>query len=307
MSENKIDLDLNNYNLEDILHLFKIPTNFTEEDIKRSKKMVLMTHPDKSGLPADYFRFYIKAFKMLISLWEFKKKGDTTSDLASKNTDYEILTDEHKTTILDGFFDKNDKIKKKNTDFNKWFNGQFEKSKQHNDNIDTGYGDWLKSDQDIETESVSTMAGMKEVFDKKKSQARAMVLHNDIQDFNTHTSVTSSELSTDSPQSFDSDLYSSLPYQDLQKAHCESVIPVTEEDFNNTQKFRNMNEIMSYRNNQDTKPLSEQQAMDYLSNREKSEEDKGTKRAYQLAKEMEESTKREEDFWRQMRLLENKP
>ncbi len=57
MSENKIDLDLNNYNLEDILHLFKIPTNFTEEDIKRSKKIVLMTHPDKSSLPADYFRF----------------------------------------------------------------------------------------------------------------------------------------------------------------------------------------------------------------------------------------------------------
>ena len=30
------DLDINNYNLEDILQLFKLPYNFTEQDLKNS-------------------------------------------------------------------------------------------------------------------------------------------------------------------------------------------------------------------------------------------------------------------------------
>ena len=36
-----VDLDINNYNLEDILNLFKIPVNFDEQDLKRAKQVVL--------------------------------------------------------------------------------------------------------------------------------------------------------------------------------------------------------------------------------------------------------------------------
>lgn len=301
MSSSAIDLDINNYSLEDILKLFKIPSDFTEQDIKRSKQMVLKTHPDKSQLPSDYFRFYTKAFKMLYSLWEFRKKGDV--GVNNKNTDYETLSDENKTILLNGFFDNNTKLKNKTDDFNRWFNEQFEKNKIHNEGVETGYGDWLKSDDDIEQERVTTMSGMKDVFDKRKSHARSLVVRQDIQDFSGRVTISSSELTTDAPPSFDSDLYSSLPYQDLQKAHSESVIPVTEEDYHNTQKFRNVNDMLNHRNNQDTRPLSEQQAMEYLSNREKMEDNRATKRAYQLAKETEESKSREEEFWRQLRLL----
>ena len=36
MTQNKvIDLDIDNYELDDILRLFDIPTNFDEEDMKR--------------------------------------------------------------------------------------------------------------------------------------------------------------------------------------------------------------------------------------------------------------------------------
>ena len=44
------DLNLDNYELKDILNLFKIPENFDEEDLKSAKKTVLMTHSDKSKL-----------------------------------------------------------------------------------------------------------------------------------------------------------------------------------------------------------------------------------------------------------------
>lgn len=33
-----MDLNINNYDLDDILNLFKMPKNFDEEDIKRAKK-----------------------------------------------------------------------------------------------------------------------------------------------------------------------------------------------------------------------------------------------------------------------------
>ena len=53
-----MDLDINNYNLDDILNLFKIPSNFTESHLKMAKQIVLKTHPDKSGLSSEYFLFY---------------------------------------------------------------------------------------------------------------------------------------------------------------------------------------------------------------------------------------------------------
>ena len=46
----KLDLDLNldNYELEDLLSLFQLPYNFDKEQLKSAKKIVLKTHPDKN-------------------------------------------------------------------------------------------------------------------------------------------------------------------------------------------------------------------------------------------------------------------
>ena len=49
-----MDLDINNYNLDDLLNLFKISAHFGESDLKRAKQIVLKTHPDKSGLPYPF-------------------------------------------------------------------------------------------------------------------------------------------------------------------------------------------------------------------------------------------------------------
>ena len=52
------DLNIENYNLDDILHLFKLPIDFTLTDLKKAKKQALMTHPDRSGLVSKFFLFY---------------------------------------------------------------------------------------------------------------------------------------------------------------------------------------------------------------------------------------------------------
>ena len=50
-----IDLDIRNYELTDILNLFKLPLLFGEKHLKEAKIAVLQMHPDKSRLPKEYF------------------------------------------------------------------------------------------------------------------------------------------------------------------------------------------------------------------------------------------------------------
>jgi hypothetical protein len=302
---NSVDLDINNYNLQDILSLFKIPVNFDEHDMKRAKQIVLKTHPDKSKLSADYFLFYSKAYKMLYSVWEFKKRGDVDSK-NPKNTEYSSYSDEDKTVLLDQFFESNEKFKK-SSNFNRWFNEQFERNKLSNECDEKGYGDWLKTDDDVEepTNNVS-MATMKQEFDKKKERARSLIVREDVQEIWSNNSISSSELSNDAPGTYDSGLFSGLGFQDLYKAHTETVIPVTEEDYEQKQKFGSVNEYMSYRNNQDTKPLSEQQAEQYLKQRNEKDEEKAVRRAYELAKQTEMAKQKNQEFWSGLQLLNNK-
>jgi len=302
---NSIDLDINNYNLQDILSLFKIPVNFDEHDMKRAKQIVLKTHPDKSKLSADYFLFYSKAYKMLYSVWEFKKRGDVDSK-NPKNTEYSNYSDEDKSVLLDQFFESNEKFKK-SANFNRWFNEQFERNKLLNEYEEKGYGDWLKTDDDLEEPAKNvSMATMKQEFDKKKEKARSLIVREEVEEIWSNNSISSSELSNDAPGTYDSGLFSGLGFQDLYKAHTETVIPVTEEDYEQKQKFGSVNEYMSYRNNQDTKPLSEQQAEQYLKQRNEKDEEKAVRRAYELAKQTEMAKQKNQEFWSGLQLLKNK-
>ena len=60
------DLNIDNYTYEDLLALFKLEYDFDVNDMKRAKKDVLMTHPDKSKLPNKYFLFYSNAYKLIL-------------------------------------------------------------------------------------------------------------------------------------------------------------------------------------------------------------------------------------------------
>ena len=302
----KVDLNIDNYQLDDVLNLFRIPVDFNETDLKRAKQIVLKTHPDKSNLDPEYFRFYSKAYKMLYTIWEFRKRGDIDND--NKNTEYSNdIADEEKKVLLDKFFETNSKLKSdKSKDFNRWFNEQFDKNKLYNEGEQKGYENWLRSDEDVDTTSANvTMSTMAQEFDKKKSQMRSLIVREEVMDFSSR-GMNGCDLSTDAPGSFNSDMFSSLPYQDLHQAHTESVIPVTDEDYENKQKFNNVNEFVSYRNTQDTKPLSEMQALEYLNNRNKKDDEMATSRAYQLAKQTELAKQKNNEFWSGLMLLDNK-
>ena len=89
-----IDLNINNYDLDDILNLFNINYDFNEEDLKNSKKKVLMMHPDKCKLDKEYFLFFSNAYKILYSIYNFKNKSKLNNNIKlDENNKIEFLVD----------------------------------------------------------------------------------------------------------------------------------------------------------------------------------------------------------------------
>jgi len=285
-----LDLDISNYNLNDILKLFKLDYDFDENDLKRAKRVVLQTHPDKSRLDAKYFIFYSKAYKVLYNIHEFRNKS---SDKREEN--YAILSNEDKNRLLENFFEKNKPLKEA-SGFNTWFNEQFEKNKLKTEAEECGYGEWLTSEQDLEPEKRISQSEMAAEFMKKKNQVRSLIVHKDVNDIYANN-FGASDLTTNAPEEYSSGLFSNLSYQDLKRAHTESVIPVTDEDYHKIQKFKNVNEYTAHRNTQDTKPLSENQALEYLKTRTQAGDKEATNRAYELAKQVEKSKQNNQAFW----------
>ena len=132
--ENAIDLNLENYDLNDLLALFKLEFDFNEDDLKRVKKTVMQTHPDKSQLDKKYFLFFSSAYKIIFSIYEFRHKSSK-----KQSTEYTVEKDEEKELLL--------KSLQKKPNFNKIFNELFEKHRIKDDENETGYGDWFKSNE----------------------------------------------------------------------------------------------------------------------------------------------------------------
>ena len=223
----ELDLDITNYSLDDLLSLFQMPINFTLQDMKRAKKTVLMTHPDKSGKPKEVFLFFSSAYKLLHNLYTFRNKSDGS---CSKPTEYSLNDEDHNPALA--AFSKQD-------DFNKRFNELFEKYKEDYQEED-GHGDWLKSNDDL-VEEVHNRDQMNEAIAERKKTMRALVVKQDVQGI-------SSEWGTDllgGTGGYSGNGSSGLQYDDLRKAYTESVVPVTEED--RRESYKSVDELVRSR------------------------------------------------------------
>ena len=274
-----IDLNLDNYELSDLLNLFKLDFDFNENDLKQVKKTVLQTHPDKSPqLDKDYFLFFSEAYKVIHSVYQFRNKS------TDKNTDYVAEKDEEKEALLSEM--------KSKPNFNKIFNELFDQYKLKDNDSETGYGDWLKSDEDIELRT-TTLTGMNESFQNKKREVQAIVRSEDYDGFSSSSHY---DLTRDKPEYYSSGLFSNLAYEDLKKAHVESVIPVTHEDYLRRPKFNTVEELQRSSDYQNIKPLSQEQSKEYLQQRNYNESKNDVQRAFKLAKQAEEA-KKANDGW----------
>lgn len=289
-----IDLNIENYNLEDILNIFKLDINFCEEDLNNAKKIVLKTHPDKSGLNKDIFLFYCKAFRIIKNINDFRNK-----DIKCQHTKYT------KSNYINDFDNEsnqeivNNIMKNKKENFSKWFNKLFEKLNL-NDDLDNGYGDWLKSNEDFdETDRVNNLNLMHEKIEIKKKKISQLIRK---KDYNS-LEYSSNQCFLDGTKNFNSDIFSNLNYQDLKNAHEESLIPICKEDYDNRLKFNNVYSYKQYRDKQNIQSLSKEESEKILNNTYNKNQDIATNVAYKLLKDEEINREKNKLWWSSLKLL----
>jgi len=293
-SNAELDLNIDNYDLDDILTLFQVNHNLTDKDMKTAKTTTLKMHPDKSGLDKKYFLFFSQAYKLLYQLYIFQDKSRENTN--SHNTDYEnknIELDKSNREILNRL--NNNKEFKEN--FNQWFNGEFEKMKITDEFTDGGYGDWLKSNDNIQNDTACTSQNMMhEKIMEKKRELSLITRYDDIREFNN---LNNSDLTNSRPEEYSSDIFSKMQYEDLKKAHTETVVPVTD---TNLKKGFNLEELKQMRG-QTIIPLTEKESTQKLREESKSNNIINTQQAFKLVKQQQATEKRSNDWWGHLKQL----
>ncbi|MBI96542.1 hypothetical protein CL656_05300 [bacterium] len=222
MDFNSLDLNINNYSIEDIFNLFNISDDYDINSLKAIKRKVLKLHPDKSNMHSKYFLFFKKAYEILVKIYQFRNNNNKNIEDLSKSIDIQ--------NHLNQYF-KNKPV----SQFNKEFNEIFENVYLKDDNESNGYDEWLKSNNDfIEKESDV------ETYKEKSIQK----YDNEIESFNFSNNGY-----------YDYNDKASFSNNDLKKVYYEeTVIPINEKDIlNNKQSFNNVNELNNFR----TKDLNE--------------------------------------------------
>jgi hypothetical protein len=325
-ADTELDLDIDNYDLSDLLGLFHLDACYDEAGLVRAKRIVLKMHPDKSRMDAKYFLFYSKAYKILYQMWKFRNvridSAATNTVSAGGGVDrrereqmvYVSDTASDRDTsgngeLLERMFRDNSALRKA-PEFNRWFNAEFEKARVEAADAD-GYGDWLTEEDDRGSEQVQGSTGqMMAAFTEKKRQAcQDVVVHHEVESFYGGLGGgMGSDLGGGGGGVYDSGGNSGggVAYQDLRKAHTETMIPVSDADLARRKAFGSVDEMRRYRTGQDTVPLSAAESRQQLSEQSAREDENATQRAYRLTKEVEEAEKRSQQFWKNLRMLKDK-
>jgi hypothetical protein len=262
-----IDLDIDNYDLSDILKLFKLKYHFTEDDLKQSKRVVLKTHPDKSGLDKKYFLFFSKAYKLLYQIYTFRHKIIKPVDELDRDYDPEHDVETENEAIID-------KIKK-NKNFNRIFNEIFEKV--YTDTSE-GYSEWLKDESNDVKISCKTRGEMEAKMKNYKS--KTLIVAEDIKEYYDSNGLTDLE---GNGNCFSGNVFGKLAYDDIKHAHENSIINVNEDSHS---KHKTLHNIKNERS-QVIAPLNRTQQEKILKQANESVEKQGANTAFKLAKQTE--------------------
>ena len=374
-----LDLNIDNYNLPDILSLFNLPTLFNDADLKRAKLAVLKTHPDKSELPKEYFLFFTKAYRILHQIYTIRHPAtnehytqrvektprnsavpslrcvakDTLSapytpidaaagESAAKSVvDYNRLmrAEGHRPDADDEYSQGTHERMKRRLDemmgvtggiggsaggggaakvseFNKWFNEKFEQYRLNDDETETGYEAWFRGNDGDATDNDADSGSWADKvarLNQRKQELRnkyALVERRELEYAGGGGGGAGSgyDLTRERPQEYSSGIFGNLRYEDLRKAHTETVIPVTEEDYYKTRRFNSVNELQTFRDQSRRdiyKQTSKQEQEQIYDQTKMRQEEEDTRRAFILAKQDEISRDIHKKLYSDMFRLEN--
>lgn len=258
----KHNLNIHMYSFEELLGLFDLSYEITQQDMKRAKNKVLMLHPDKSKLPADYFLFYKKALDIIFNYYQNNTK--INQPVPKEKTDYSPteISDMNKSTTK--------KIKSTigemdPQEFQRKFNESFEKNMKKEV---IKVNEWFSTEDpvyDIKEKVLQNNMGT--IMENIKKQNQGMVRYQGVQNMYSSggTNLYDEDDADDESrnnQYVTSDPFSKLKYDDLRKVHKEQTIfAVSESDFKNVEQYKNIEHLNQVRNNKDNlKPLDKPHA-----------------------------------------------
>lgn len=294
-SLSNLDLELDHYSLEDLYKLFNIPEHqLSEQSLKNAKQIVYKMHPDKSQLDAKYFRFFSAAYKRVFSIFEFQNKS-----VNKRSSNKDEFYDESNKDVLNNLFEQNKGLKDPKN-FNSWFNDKFLKHQGEDDIGNKGYGDWLKSDEGLYSVNDNiTKANMNDAFEKQKKQIQSLTTY---QGINDNFSAFSGSLLGEQSDNFTGS-NGALSYMDLRQAHVESVIPVTQDDYDCMPKYKSLSEYKASRDTSDVSPLSKQESERMLLKQGQNLEKQSAALAYKYAQQSERSKQNSSAFFSDLRQI----
>lgn len=298
------NLDINNYSLEEIFGLFELDYNLTDDAMRAAKKKVLMTHPDKSRLPAHYFHFYKQAYEIVLNIYKQKSKfndqaaSSTTAVAYSPNVTVSksvgnVADDDHVAQQIASVAKKMD-----GGAFNSKFNELYDKNMVRK--TDTSRYDWFKQAEpvldDFSNKHVNPKNMGAELENVKQRQA-ALQVYKGVQEMRMPGGGATSCYDDDETDDYVAcDVFGKLKFDDLRKVHKDqTVFAVSEKDYDKRPQYKTVEQFVKDRDaGGGGTPLAKEQATSLLARQQKEHEQSimnKQHRDYMLQKEYEEKQK----------------
>jgi hypothetical protein len=263
------NLDVHMYSLEELLGLFNLTYQISIDDLKRAKKTVLMTHPDKSKLPSNYFLFYKKAFDIIVQYYENQHKQNKV--VPTEKTNYEPIKSNdfnHSTTKKVSSVINEMSVR----DFQNTFNKLFDENMSNKP--DKMRNEWFSKEEPIHqvTGNVS-VSNMGQMFDqmKESNSGTALSQYRGVENLyvNSGTGSRLYDDDDDDSQYVSCDPFSKLKYDDLRKVHKDqTMFAVSERDINKVKQYSSVDHFMNERGKQSLTPIDKTSAEQMLSKQE---------------------------------------
>jgi len=256
-------LDIHHYSFQDLLTLFGLSYNIGLEDLKRAKHKVLMMHPDKSRLPAEYFLFYTKAFRVIHEYYDNHQK--THKEVPQFNPEYDANTDELSKSTKKNIRStiKQMKPEEFHTKFNRLFD-DLSMSKRP----DPEKNKWFSSEESaVDIEHVTTKDGIHQAMENMKQRNQALVTYTGVKELvSSHIATDLYDIDDESGGDYiTSDPFGKLRFDDLRKVHKDqTVLAVSERDLSKVRLYESTEHLARQRSAESIVPLEQRQAEEYL-------------------------------------------
>lgn len=254
------NLNVESYKFQELLDLFDLDNNnITTEELKRARKRVLMTHPDKSKLPPEYFLFYKKAFEIIVRMYDNVEKA------SQKVENHEYVPEKS---------DASNKVFRKNIQnispeiFHKQFNEIFEKHGSRK--VDSSRNNWFTSTDAQYDESAQNQSQMNAALDrvKQQQQQQQMIMYKGVAPMQSRGG--NGYYEEDGNEYVECDPFSKLKFDDLRKVHKDqTVFSVRESDMAKVPQYRSVDEYQRARTVGNVQPMERSHAEKMMQEQER--------------------------------------